>query len=143
MKLAFHRFDISGQCSGLKLNKSKTEIIALWGHGDKEKLNQIKKGPFKVLGVWVSENDDSYELNLKPKIAEIDRIMKTWSNFSISIKGKIVIIKILILSRIINICSMVYVPQHFILKIHQMLFSFLRGKYKRPKVRKDIITNDY
>ena len=68
--------------------------------------------------------------------------MKTWSKFSISIKGKIVIIKTLILSRIINICNMVYVPQHFIQKIHQMLFGFLWGKDKRPKVRKDIITND-
>ena len=29
VKLAFHRLDIFGQCSGLKLNKSKTEIIAL------------------------------------------------------------------------------------------------------------------
>ena len=124
-------------------NKNKTEIIALGGHWDKTKLNQIKKGPFKVLGVWFSENNDSYELNLKPKIAEIDRIMKTWSRFSISIKGKIVIIKTLILSRIINICSMVFVPQHFIMKIHQMLFSFLWGKDKRPKVKKDITTNDY
>ena len=57
VKLAFHRLDLFGQCSGLKLNKSKTEIIALGGHGDKQKLNQIKKGPFKVLGVWFSENN--------------------------------------------------------------------------------------
>ena len=69
--------------------------------------------------------------------------MKTWSKFSISIKGKIVIIKTLILSRIISICSMVYIPQHFIRKIHQMLFGFLWGKDKRPKARKAIITNDY
>ena len=79
MKLGFHRLDIFGQCSGLKLNKSKTEIIALGRHWDKQKLNQIKKGPFKVLDVWFSENDDSYK---------IDGIMKTWPKFSISIKGK-------------------------------------------------------
>ena len=47
VKLAFHRLDLFGQCSGLKLNKSKTEIIALGGHGDKQKLNQIKKDLLK------------------------------------------------------------------------------------------------
>ena len=93
--------------------------------------------------VWFSDNNnDCYELKVKPKLCEIQIILKTWSKFSISLKEKIVIIKTLIMSRIINICSMIYVPQHFIKKIHQMLFGVLWGQNKRPKVKKDVVMND-
>ena len=127
----------------MKLNKYKTEIIALGGKvkWHNEISSKIKKGPFKALGVWFSDNyNDCYELNLKAKLCEIQRILKTWSKFSISLKGKIMIIKTLIMDRIINIRSIFYVPQHFIKKNHQM--HFLWGQNKRPKVKKDAVMND-
>ena len=57
----FNKFE---KCSGLKLNLSKTEIIPIGSLKNREitlsshlKEIKVKHGPFKVLGVWFSINE--------------------------------------------------------------------------------------
>ena len=51
----------------------------------------------------------------------------------LSLKGKITIIKSLVISKIVNICSMIYVPRGFIKEADQLLFTFLWGEGKCQK----------
>ena len=71
-----------------------------------------------------------------------NQIINIWAGQCLSLKGKITIIKSLVVSKIINICSMVYVPSYFIDDVDRLLLDFLWGESKRPKVKKDVVTND-
>ena len=53
------------------------------------------------------------------------KIINIWAGQSLSLKGKITIIKSLVVSKIVNICSMLYVPSDFIDEIDKLLFEFL------------------
>ena len=145
LKNAFQILENFGLCSGLNLNKGKTELISLAKEviTDCELRKRITKGPFKTLGVWFSDSPNNMpEINLTPKLRELQRTINIWSGQPLSLKGKITVIKSLIISKIINICSMIFVPQSFIKEVNRMLNTFLWGHDKKPKVKFDTITND-
>ena len=83
-----------------------------------------------------------FNLNFRDKLSHIKQVLNIWSGQSLSLKGKITIIKSLVISKIVNICSMIYVPTDFIKEVDQLLFTFLWGEGKRPKVKRSVITND-
>ena len=84
-----------------------------------------------------------YNLNFRDKLPQLGQILNIWSGQSLSLKGKITIIKNLVISKIINTCSMMYVPINFIKEVDKLVFTFLWGQEKRPKVKKSVIVNDY
>ena len=135
---AFDTLDLFSKCSGLKLNKSKTMVIPLhmYKEDDKSIKRLLKEGPFKTLGIWFSNSNElMYELNLKPKLRNIEQSINIWSSQSLSLKGKITVIKSLIISPVINMCSMIYVPDTFISDIDKLLCSFLWCKKAKSKKR--------
>ena len=67
--------------------------------------------------------------------------MNIWSCRNLTIFGKVTVLKTLVISQIINLCSMVYVPESIIDEIDRMCFEFLWGKEKRPKVKKSVVIN--
>ena len=145
---AFDRIEHFGLCSGLTLNKSKTEIVPLNSEMvQTNKSFEWKYGPFKSLGVWFSASHEvMFQLNIKPKLNAIQHIINVWSGQGLSIKGKVTVIKSLIISQIVNIpqvCSAIYVPESFITDVDRILFSFLWGQNKRPKVKRKTVVNDY
>ena len=146
LKYAFDVIERFGFCSGLKLNKSKTELIALDDNIKRDKNLHVSwnNGPFNTLGVWFTKNEDEmYNLNFRDKLPQLGQILNIWSGQSLSLKGKITIIKNLVISKIINTCSMMYVPINFIKEVDKLVFTFLWGQGKRPKVKKSVIVNDY
>ena len=69
--LLLERFAV---CSGLCINKDKTEVIPLnIQNVDKHKLGiSWQKGSFKMLGIWFSSNEDEMiRLNLNDKVERI------------------------------------------------------------------------
>ena len=146
LKYAFDLIERFGFCSGLKLNKSKTELIALDDNIKRDKNLHVtwNNGPFKTLGVWFTNSEEeTYNLNFRDKLPKLRQILSIWSGQSLSLKGKITIIKNLVISKIINTCSMMYIPINFIKEVDKLVFTFLWGEGKRPKVRKSVIVNDY
>ena len=51
-------------------------------------------------------------------------------------------VKTLVLSKIINICSVIHTPDAFIDEVDAMFFEFVWGKGKRAKVRRQTMIND-
>ena len=102
--------------SGLKLNLGKTELIPIGKPRDSntiklsEKLEKIsvKQVPFKALGVWFSNNikEISY-LNFNDRLQKMDELINIWKCRGLSLKGKITIIKTLILPQIQFLFSMI------------------------------------
>ena len=76
------------------------------------------------------------KFNLENKLGEIKKILNCWSCRNLTLFGKVVILKTLVLSKIVNICSVIYIPDNFIKEVDALFFEFLWGKDKRPRVKK-------
>ena len=95
-----------------------------------------KYGSFKSLGAWFSASDEvMFQLNCKPKLNAIQHIINVWSSQGLSIKGKVTVIKSLIISQIVNICSAIYVPESFITDV-VILFSGTKKLHRNPRGKK-------
>ena len=101
-------FQLFKTCSGLKLNLYKTEILPIGTNADKTivlpyNINsiQIKKGPFKALGVWFTNDEDkAITLNFSERIKNMQKLTNIWNCRNLSLKGKITILKTLVLPQI-------------------------------------------
>ena len=132
LTLAISTFRQFQNHSGLKLNANKTEIILI-GKLENKKVTfpdeiaqiQIKHGPLKALGVWYSySKSEIIELNIN-RITNIQTIVNIWRSKMLFLKGKITIIKTLIIPQVQFRFSMIFIPDNTLNKIDEMLFEFL------------------
>ena len=130
---AIQIFNKFSECSGLKLNLNKTEIIPI-GTSKNKKIEipthlsqiKIKHGPFKALGVWFADTQETITmLNFDDRIKNMETTINIWKSRSLSLKGKITIIKTLILPQVQFLFSMVYVEDKIISRIEKILYSFI------------------
>ena len=128
---AIEHFQLFQICSGLKLNLNKTEIIPIGRNANQTiilpenlKSIQIKKGPFKALGVWYSINEEeSINLNFSERIKNIQKLTNIWSGRLLSLKGKIMILKTLVLPQIQFLLGMIYVQEKILIEIDKIFFD--------------------
>ena len=76
------------------------------------------------------------KLNLENKLDEIKKNINCWSCRNLTLFGKVVILKTLVLSQIVNICSVIYVPDNFIKEVDALFFNFYGKKVNDPKSKK-------
>ena len=92
--------------SGLKVNLEKSEIITigLTSTSDSNQEHDIlkyNKGPFKTLGIWFSyDKDESVKLNYQERLNKEKVLTNIWSSRNLSLKGKVTVIKSLILPQV-------------------------------------------
>ena len=141
--ITFSKF---GECSGLKLNLQKTEIIPI-GNVQNKKINlpshlntiKVKHGPFKALGVWYSYNQEEViKLNLDDRIKKLSTILNIWRSRNLSLKGKITIIKTLAIPQLQFLFNMIYIPDYIIKQIDNLVYNFLWNS-KPAKIKKSTI----
>ena len=126
-------------CSGLKLNKNKTEIFYLGNtnHRPNFDVHGISKVStrFKSLGIHFSNNlKDMYELNLEEKYQKFKSIINLWSQRELSLKGKITVLKSLALSQLLYATSNLHVLDEFIDRIDKDIQNFVWNN-KPPKIK--------
>ena len=115
--------------SGLKVNNSKTEglwIGALKNNDSKPLGIKWPNEPIKALGVFFTYDKTLlYEKNFREKLASIKKLINIWSSRGLSLYGKVVIIKSLLLSKLMYISSLLPTPNYVIKEANQLLFKFL------------------
>ncbi len=131
-----------GHFSGTKLNLSKCE--GLWLGTLKHKQNNCQmfgiKWPraIKCLGIYIGHDSElNTNLNWFEKLDKIDQLLLAWCKRDLSIYGRILVVKTFAISQLVQVASLLPVPQGFVLRLNKMLFSFLwRGteKVKRLKI---------
>ena len=99
---AMNEIEIFGSFSGLLLNRNKTEgawIGKLRNCNNKiAGINWTDK-PIKSLGIYFgNNNEESQKLNWENKIEKMNKLFCAWGKRNLSILGKMLIIKSLILS---------------------------------------------
>jgi len=118
---------------GLKVNYEKTE--ALWiGASKSSNITFLSSKPITLtnervsaLEVWFSTLEDgSLNSNFIEKIEKIRSILYNWSARTLTLLGKITILKALAVSQIVYILSSIPTPPDVLKTVNSILYDFLR-----------------
>ena len=83
---------------------------------------KINNGPFKTLGVWFSSDlNESSKLNYDEH-HKINKILQIWSQRSPSWKGRIMIIKTLILAQVVHLFATTFTQREFLVQLDKIIF---------------------
>ena len=126
-----------GEVSGLELNMSKSEFMWLGKQKGSEQTicgySPVEK--IKILGIWFSSSIDCSSLNTEVVESKIKSTLNDWKQRDLSIKGRVTVVKSLIVSQFVYIMAAIRVEQKTLFNIQSHIMKFLwRGR--PPKVAK-------
>ena len=129
------------QCgAGAKLNISKTE--AMWLGSWKDCLDQplgLKwVNTMKILGVvfgTVPVERDNWE----PRLSKLDSCLSLWKSRSLSFLGKVVILNVLGLSKLLYLSRVLIPPRCVLDKYNSLIWPFSWGAKLEPVARRSIV----
>ena len=134
----FRVIELFGQVSGLSLNKSKCEGMRLGTMEQREKnLFGISwpKRPISALGAhFSSEQEQNENLNFHEKLVKLEKSLKMWSVRGLTPIGKICVLKMIGISKLIYTCSNLHVPQSFPKMVNSLIRNFV-WNYLPPKIK--------
>ena len=144
IKIALDSFEEFYRYAGLRLNRTKTEAIIMYNEGNiikDESLNiNWNETSFKTLGIWYStDTEEMLYLNIGERLEKIKVLLRIWSARYLSLKGKIVVLKSLVMPHIIHIASVLFIENTVIKELDKMLFDFLWSGRKHGISKSTII----
>ena len=146
IKKALNIIETFGTYSGLKLNKTKTEGIWIGKlKKSKDKIDNINftDKPIKVLGIYFGLNKEECDkLNWDSKMHKAKNLMKSWEKRHLTIMGKILIIKTLIIPQFTYIASVTLVSKERISELENEIYRFIWNG-KRDKVKRQTLIADF
>ena len=131
--------------SGAKVNKNKT--FGLYTGAWKNKIPEFNEISWtntniKTLGIHHGYEIDNEAIWLD-KINKIKNCIQVWKSRDLTYKGKVLVIKTLLLSQVGFIADVVNIPNNIVKQIDTLLWSFLWDS-KQPLVnRKTMFLNSY
>ena len=135
----FEILEIYEKASGSKINLNKTVGVYLGRWKNKQpKFKKIKwtKEPIKALGVIHGHKIDLNEIWLK-KIQKIKSCLEIWKSRDLTYKGRVLILKSLIISQIGFEIEMRGIPDNFKKEINQLMWSFI-WEGKNDQIKRDV-----
>ena len=135
--------DAFSQVSGLHINIEKTKCLQIGRQVDTEFLTNLRLNTvseLKVLGIIYNNANDNIETrNLVDIIPKITQEIAQWNRRSLTIIGKITVVKTLLVSKMVHVFSALpNPPKDLIMKISKILFRFIwrngPDKIKRHKL---------
>ena len=127
-----------GECSGLRINHEKTEVMLL---GNRERLSlrndtEIKnikiKHSVNILGVhFTYDSRTKRKLNFDEIVTSVKQKLHIWRWRDLTIFGRIQIVKTFIIPIFLNRVNMVCCDQEFVTEVNKIIFDFIwKGKDK-------------
>ncbi len=131
-----------GDNSGLELNLMKTEVMFLNSKANhiNNEIHDIKWtiGPVKCLGIYIGHNRKACEkLNWEDKMIKMQNTLRKWGKRDLTLFGKTLIIKTLVMSQIIFSATNTVTPANISKQIDSLIFSFLWGK--RDRIQRKVL----
>ena len=130
--------------SGLHLNVDKTKAMWLGSlkHSDKKPLGlNWTKEPIKTLGVYIGyENNLIETLNFQDRLKKLKAQLNIWRQRSMSIYGRILIVKTLAISKFVYLASVIHIPEWVIKNVEKEIYNFI-WKGKQDKVKRKVLIN--
>ena len=131
-----------GQIAGPKLNRTKTNAITTTHQDECIENLQWTTEPVKYLGIYVGHDDRNKieSMNWDNKLIKIQAVLSMWKMRNLTLYGKIVVLKFLVISQIVYAATVLHVPKSFVQKIEKIVYTFLWGS-KREKVKRTVCIN--
>ena len=133
--------DEYGNCSGLKINHDKSEILLLGNHGytiqeDKSVPGNLKiKKSAKILGIhFFYPSQLKQKLNVDELMNSVKQKLRIWRWRDLTIIGRIQIVKTFIIPIFLYRASLISIDKEFVKEINKIIFDFIwkgRDKVKR------------
>ena len=149
-RVLFHDLRIFAKFSGLSPNIKKTQ--ALWAGKNAEiktpicaELNMQWVKKIKVLGIYFANKDeDVVDENFESKFEKVKKLIKDWKKRHLTLWGRVIIIKTLMLPIFTHIFTSLPRPtEQFIKKVTSCLFEFVWGgkvdRIKRSSIYRPVI----
>ena len=139
LRAVFDELGWFAKFSGLKPNVAKSNGMWSGSHSSSTEkicpeidLNWVNK--IKLLGiVFEPKCLNTVEENIRVKKDSISRVINMWKNRHLTLAGKIVVVKTLLLPQITHVLSSLPDPDDaFIKDINQIFFSFIWGSKRNP-----------
>ena len=132
-------------CSGLRINQSKSEVLWLGSlRQRKDSILNLKLSdePVYALGVYFSYDEElATKKNFFEKLPKLKKLLNIWSSRDISVYGRVNIVKTLAISKLTFICSVLDTPKGFTDEVNNIIFDYI-WKYKNPKLKKTTIVKN-
>ena len=134
----FQLLDAFQNCSGLEVNKSKTE--GMWLGANKNNLEEPlditwPKDPILALGIHFSYDEEAaFQKNFEQKLSSMTSLLNLWYPRNLTLHGRIVILKALALSKLIYNTAVLPVTSTFIQNVNKVISQFVWRK-KNPKIK--------
>ena len=144
--IAFNEIETFGSFSGLLMNKNKTGGIWVGKlKHSKDKIQGIKwyEKPIKTLGVYFGNNKEECEkLNWENKIDKMNTLFFSWGKRNLTILGKIMIIKALVIPIFTFVASACVVPDRYRKEIESKCFKFIWDG-KPDKIKRNTMIGNF
>ena len=132
-----------GKCSGLKVNKQKTEVLNLGPSNIPAEalgVKQVSKA-VKILGIhFTYDRVLLFKLNLETITKSLKKTLHSWNWGGLKLIGRIQIIKTFDILKVLYRISLIGNNKDFIKEINRILYNFVwKGK---DKVKRVSLIND-
>ena len=121
--------------SGLDINLSKCSVMWLGSLCQRQDgvCGIESRRKVKILGVWFSAVESCNDDNIKPVLNKVTKSINSWQQRSLTIKGRIVVAKALLVSQLVFLASCVPIEKVDLREIQSHIMKFIwRGR--PPKV---------
>ena len=149
LKIALKTLSLFYKISGLKMNMDKTKAVWIGSVTNSNlclcseyKIQWVNE--FELLGIKFSNNlSNICELNFRDKLNEIQSCIRLWKWRSLTLIGKITIIKSLLISKLNHLFLALPSPEPAIIKeIEKLIFKFLWNN-KPDKIKRSYLYRQY
>jgi hypothetical protein len=131
--------------SGLKLNLRKTDGLCIGTlRNIKPNITYIQwpDDPIRYLGIYIGHDADKCQtLNWQNKLDKMQKLVDSWRTHHLSIIGKIMVLKMLAIPKLIYPSSLLVIPDNLIKDINKIMYNFIWGS--RDKIKRCAIINVY
>ena len=128
LQVALNEIENFALCSGLKLNRDKSEAIWIAASSNfRHKPCGIKWTNSVIsLGVKIGNDIEKYiDENYKERFVKIENIVKQWCVRNLTLKGKVLVSNTLLLSQLLYLGSCMYTPKWVFDKYKQIITKFI------------------
>ncbi len=124
--------------AGPKLNIAKTKGIWL-GPYKGQYPNEVYgitfiETPLRVLGIYIGHDKAAcYKKNWVDKLECIDKLLERWKQRGLTILGKVLIVKALIIPKLVHNFTLLKTPDGILARIEKVLYKYIWNKKERIK----------
>ena len=141
LKNSFNIINKFYECSGLKLNYSKTEVLPIGNHPLLATIPVTIVNKTCSLGIWYFDNvREIIDFNHTLKLEELDKTLNKWKSRKLTLIGKNTVVKTLAVPKLNHIISNMSTPEWFAKEAQSMIQAFM-WTGKPAKIKNNVITN--